>query len=294
MANVLVTGGSGFLGSFIVEALAAKNHGVRSFDLKKSLGLCKGAEEVVGDICNPEEVEKAVKGCDCIYHLAAFSDLNAGRTQPSDVMNLNIMGLVNVLEAARKAGIARVIYASTVYVYSGEGGFYRVSKQAGESIVEEYGRQFGMRYTILRYGSLYGPRSDERNGVYRLLKQAFTAARIRHIGTPDDTREYIHVEDAARLSVEVMAEEYDNQHLIITGNYPMRIRDLFTMFSEILGKKIEVEYILSDEREGHYRVTPYQFNPRLGKKMTANISVDIGPGLLQIVEQLFNENHKSV
>jgi UDP-glucose 4-epimerase len=204
----------------------------------------------------------------------------------------NVAGTVNVLEAARRAKVKRFVFSSTVYVYSGEGSFYRASKQACEAYIEEYQHHYGLDYTILRFGSLYGPRADDSNGLYRLLREAARTGRIRYYGEPEDSREYVHVADAARLSVDILAPEYANQHLTITGHYPMRARDLFTMFSEILGREIRVEYARPDTPDLHYRITPYQFHPRVGKKLTSNVYVDFGQGILQVLEQISQEDQK--
>ena len=291
MKTALVTGGSGFLGSYIAQELTYRGYGVRIFDRRASDWLLDGQTMIEGDILDVEQVDRAMEGVDVVFHLAGFSDLNAARTQPQATARLNIEGTINLLEAARRADVHRFAFASTVYVYSREGGFYRCSKQACEEYIEEFERKFGLAYTILRYGSLYGPRSDDRNGVYRLLLQAARGEIIHHHGTPEDTREYIHVEDAARLSVDALDERFANQHLVLTGPHPMRIRDLFTMFSEILGREVVVEYEDAvDGQNGHYTVTPYSFQPRVGRKLTTNLSVDMGQGVLQILEQIHREN----
>lgn len=290
MKTALVTGGSGFLGSHIADELADRGYRVRILDTSASPWLRAGQELIQGDILDPAVVRRAAAGVECVFHLAGFSDLNAARTEPLATARLNIEGTINLLEASRQEGIRRFVFASTVYVYSREGGFYRCSKQACEAYIEEFGQKFGLDYTILRYGSLYGPRSDARNGVYRLLRQASEGQTIRHQGSPDDTREYIHVEDAARLSVDALEDRFANQHLVLTGHHPMRIRDLFTMFSEILGRDVEVRYEDAAEGAGdHYTVTPYSFQPRVGRKLTTNLSVDMGQGVLQILEQIHHE-----
>jgi UDP-glucose 4-epimerase len=223
---------------------------------------------------------------DAVYHLAALADLNAGKTRPVETARVNIMGTLNVLEAIRANAPrkTRLMFASTVYVYSREGGFYRCSKQACESYIDEYARSYGVEYTVLRYGSLYGPRADESNGIFRLLRAAIDEGAISYGGGPDDVREYIHVEDAAALSVDALADDHINKHLVLTGSAPLRASELFTMFGEILGKDVAVQY--AHKKEGHYAVTPYAYTPKPGKKMTANPFVDMGQGLLHVIEEL--------
>jgi UDP-glucose 4-epimerase len=205
-------------------------------------------------------------------------------------VHANIVGTINLTEAMRQHGVGRLMFASTVYVYSREGGFYRCSKQACESYIEEYARTFGLRYTVLRYGSLYGPRADRTNGVYRLLAAAMAEGRIAYTGMPDDIREYIHVEDAARLSVDALADDYVGQHVMLTGPAPTRAADLFMMFQEILGRPVAVDYRAPEgPGSGHYAVTPYAFTPKPGRKLVTTHYVDMGQGLLRMVEDLHHE-----
>lgn len=289
MTRTIVTGGAGFLGSHLADELTARGHEVLVFDQRASAFRQPAQEQVVGDLLDFELLRTTLQGADYVYHLGALADLNAARTRPRETASINVLGTVNLLEAARLAEVKRFVFASTVYVYSDEGSFYRASKQAGEAYIEEYHRQYGLEYTVLRYGSLYGPRADESNGVYRLLRAAAIDGRIRYDGRPDDAREYIHVADAARLSVDILVPEYANQHLVITGHYPMRARDLFTMFSEILGREIHVDYVEPETVDGHYRVTPYKFHPRVARKLTSTLYVDMGQGAIEVLEQIERE-----
>jgi UDP-glucose 4-epimerase len=291
MSRVLVTGGAGFLGSHLVDALTERGHQVTVFDRVASRFLPTGARMVEGDLDDASALAAVVAGQDAVYHLAGFADLNAARDRPLDTVTSNIAGTVRLLEAMREAGVERFLFASTVYVYSREGGFYRCSKQACESYIDEYARMAGLRYTVLRYGSLYGPRADQSNGVRRLLAEAMREGRIRYTGTPDDIREYIHVEDAARLSVDAMADDFDGKHLLLTGHSALRAADLFTMFQEILGREVAVDYHDADgPGSGHYSVTPYAYTPKPGRKLVTSHYVDMGQGLLQLVEELHRDD----
>jgi UDP-glucose 4-epimerase len=285
MKNVLVIGGSGFLGSHVADELTAAGHRVRIYDRIASPWLRDDQEMVVGDVLDTASLAAAVSGSEIVYNFAALADLNQALDKPIDTVRINVLGNANVLEACRACGVKRFVYASTVYVYSREGGFYRCSKQAAEHYVEEYRRAFGLDYTILRYGSLYGPRADESNGLYRIVRNALETGVLRYEGSPDALREYIHVEDAAKASVAALGEEFCNQSVVLTGQEPMRVHDLLEMLAEILGLSGAVEFVEGDQ-PGHYVRTPYAYQPKLGRKYVPPMHVDLGQGLLQLIENV--------
>lgn len=289
MSTILVTGGAGFLGSHIADELSARGHVVRIFDRAPTTWLRAGQQMIVGDITDADAVRQAVAGCEVVFHLAALADLNAAKTRPLDTVRINLGGTLNILEACRLEGVQRLMFASTVYVYSREGSFYRCSKQACESYVEEYQRVFGLPFTVLRYGSLYGLRTDASNGIYRYLTQALASGELRYDGSPDDLRSYIHVTDAAALSADALKDEFANQHLVLTGPDAMKMKDVFRMMGEILGRNIQVQYTSGEGEQsmkGHYNITPYAYTPKPGRKLMANPHVDIGQGVLQVIESI--------
>ena len=183
-------------------------------------------------------------------------------------------------------GVKRFIYASTVYVHSREGGFYRCSKQASEAYVEEYQRVYGLNYTILRYGSLYGPRADKSNGIYRIIKSVLNKGFIEYAGNASSMREYIHVEDAAQASVHILSNEFENENIVLTGQEPMRVLEMLNMLAEILGLDEKSIKFIEDNYEGHYIRTPYSYQPKLGKKYIPPVHVDLGQGLLQVIDEI--------
>ena len=197
--SILVTGGSGFLGSHIADALSDAGHDIKIFDIKNSLYLKQGQKMIVGDILDAEIVNTAMKGIDIVFHMAALADIDEAHNKPFDTMKINVVGTANILESARQNGVKRVAFASTIYVHSRAGSFYRVSKHACELLLEAYHERFGLDYTILRFGTLYGTRANKTNSVYRLLHEALVTGKIDFYGSGNEVREYIHVLDAAKI-----------------------------------------------------------------------------------------------
>ncbi len=289
--RVIVFGGSGFLGSHVAHALSEAGYRVRIFDLVPSRHLRADQEMVIGDLRDLEATVAAAGGCSAAYNFAGLADINDAMNRPVDTVSLNVLGNVHALEAARRAGARRFVYASTVYVYSEAGSFYRASKQASERFVEAYWERYRLEYTILRYGSLYGRRADKRNGIYDFLKQAIERKSIHYEGSGDAMREYIHVSDAAKLSVRILAPEYANRHMILTGHERMQVRNLLRMISEMIPGGVNVTFG-NQSVDGHYVMTPYAFHPKVGHKLVANDYVDLGQGLLDCLAELHENIHK--
>ncbi|RYZ27854.1 MAG: NAD(P)-dependent oxidoreductase [Sphingobacteriales bacterium] len=288
--RILVTGGSGFLGSHIADELTNTGHQVAVLDVRPSPYLRPDQEMIIGDITDFDFLNALLGRFDVVYHLAALADLNEAQSMPIATVQINVLGTVNLLEASRLNNIERFVFGSTVYVYSREGGFYRCSKQACENYIEEFQERFGLNYTILRFGSLYGPRADETNGVYRLLRKYMEEAKMQYSGRSSDKRDYIHVYDASRLSAEILEDAFVNKNLILTGNDKLTISELFKTFEEILNRKVDVHY-LGDEGKGngHYNITPYAYTPKIGKKLVSQEYVDMGQGIIQVIEQIEQE-----
>jgi UDP-glucose 4-epimerase len=285
--KVAVFGGSGFVGSHVADALSDRGFEVVVFDTRESPYLRPGQQMVVGDVLDVTLVAAVVSGCDAVYHFAGMADIDECRTRPVDTVRTNVLGTTTLVAACAAAQVGRFVFASTVYVYSQAGGFYRVSKQACELYIEEFERQTGLAFTILRYGTLYGRRADERNSVHRFLAEALRDRRIRYDGDGEEIREYIHVADAARCSVDILASDYSNQHVVLTGHQAMKVRDLMTMIREILGKPIEVEYSTSfPPLLGHYKVTPYSYQAKIARKLVSPYYLDMGQGLLDCLLEI--------
>ena len=287
--NVLVFGGSGFLGSHVSNKLTLNGYNVTIFDKVKSNYLDNKQKMVIGEINLSKKLNDLISKHDYVYNFAGLSDIDEAKDKPIETINQNILSNCIILDSCRKNKIKRYIFASSIYVYSDKGGFYTASKQACENYIENYQKYYGLDYTILRYGSLYGPRSDLRNGIYKFVFEALTKRKMLFKGDQNAIREFIHVEDAADATVNILNKKFNNEHIILTGQQIYKILDLLNMIKEIIqDKKINIRCDNSLQNV-HYTMTPYTFNPKYGKKISPEKQIDFGQGLLQIIEEVHNK-----
>jgi UDP-glucose 4-epimerase len=172
---------------------------------------------------------------------------------------------------------------------SDKGSFYGISKLTSEKLIEEYNKKYGLNYTIIRYGSVYSEREFENNYIYNLIKKAILTGKIEHSGDGEEIREYIHARDVAKLSVDVIeSNEFENEHLILTGMERMKRKELFDMVNEILGNKLEIK-LYNNNYKYHYKTTTYSFTPKISKKLIPNPYIDIGQGILETIKTIYEE-----
>ncbi len=288
MDKVLVIGGSGFVGSHTADKLSEEGFDVTIFDSISSKWLREDQKMVIGNMLDQELLTKTLKGFRYVYHFGGIADIQESKEKPYDTISLNVMGTTVALEAAIKNNVEKFIYASTMYVYSPYGSFYRASKQAAETIIETYCNENSLRYCLLRYGSLYGPRAQSWNGLKKSVNQIFSEGKLDYFGSGKERREYIHVRDAARLSVNILDESHDNQAINLTGQQVLVSDELINMIFEIAGKEKNVKYIDRDFNPDHYLMTPYRYTPKSAKKIVPESFIDLGEGILEVIQEIDN------
>jgi len=209
---VLVTGGSGFIGSHVVDRLRAADHRPRILDTAPS--PWHGASDVdalIGDVRRLDDVLAAARGCAAICHLAAVADVAQVLGEPAVSTELNATGTLNVLEAARRLGTRRVVYASTVWVYSDVDAdavdedtplpppahLYTAGKLAGELYCRSYAELYGVESTVVRFGIPYGPRARPAAVIPSFVARAHAGEPIAIAGTGEQQRSFVYVEDLA-------------------------------------------------------------------------------------------------
>ena len=290
--KVIVFGGSGFLGSHVADELSDRGFEVIVYDKQESQYIRRDQEMIVGDILDGEKVSEYVKECEYVYNFAGVAGIAEARQNPLKTIKTNIIGTTNIVDACRWHKIERFVFASTIYVYSDLAPFYRSSKQACELIIEDYQKTYGLNYTIARYGSLYGRRANQFNYIYKIIRQAVEEGKIVRKGDGEEIREYIHAQDAARCSVDILSEKYKNQYVILTGNQSIKVKNLLNMIREIFHGDISVEFSPEDE-PGHYEITPYSFRPRVAKKVVSSSYYDLGQGILDVIHEVYSKSSKN-
>ncbi|CDG56944.1 NAD(P)-dependent oxidoreductase [Campylobacter coli] len=283
--NVLVFGGGGFIGSYVVEELLANNYNVLYADINSCDSISMQHYRKC-DIMQRKDVESLCQDMDIVFNFAGFANLDDAIANPLKTLELNVMGNMHILEGCRKCKIKRYIYASSAYAMSDKGSFYGISKLTSEKLIEEYFKKFGLKFTIIRYGSVYGEREYYNNYIYNLVKEAMLKGKISHGGDGEEIREYIHAYDVAKLALQIIENsEFENEYLILTGTERMQRKELFEMINEMLGGKIEISIKVSDYHN-HYKTTPYSFHPTRSKKLVANPHIDMGQGILECMKNI--------
>jgi UDP-glucose 4-epimerase len=202
--RVLVTGGSGFIGSHVVDALRTAGHDPLIYDLRKSPHHAD-VPCVTGDLCELDKLASALEGCDAVLHLAAAADVNEVLAEPVEAERRNARGTLHVLEAARRAGVGRVVYASTIWAYSDTPAerheeslalhppahLYTATKLAGELYCHAYGQLYGVEHTILRFGIPYGPRARPAAVVPTFVAKALAGEPLTIAGDGAQTRRFV-------------------------------------------------------------------------------------------------------
>ncbi len=288
--KITVWGGAGFLGSHVADTLTREGHSVTVADKIESRWLVEKQNMFQGDILDIEAASQSVTGADIVFNCSGIADIYLADQNPFQSAEVNILGNLNLLSTCVKHEVKRYVFASSLYVYSTSGGFYRCSKQACESYIEEFFRQHGLNFTILRFGSLYGPRSDYNNAIYRFIESAIKEKKINYWGKPDALRDYVHVYDAAQVCADIMVDRFQNENIVISGTQTFQVEDVLMMIAEILGEKLDIRF--DDKADsGHYEKTPYSFTPRLAKKYLPSTQIDFGQGLLEMIELIYEKHN---
>ncbi|MGO9899582.1 MAG: NAD-dependent epimerase/dehydratase family protein [Solirubrobacteraceae bacterium] len=262
--RVLVTGGSGFIGSHVVDKLRERGYEPVIYDLRRSPWHEPGTvDTVLGSITDREALEHALHSCEAVAHLAAVADVNDVHASPEDAERVNARGTVTVLEACRRAGVQRIIYASTIWVYSDcadetvdedtllppPSHLYTSTKLAGELYCKAYQELYGIDYTILRFGIPYGPRAREAAVIPAFVNKAFKGDPLTLAGDGLQSRRFVYVEDLADGVALALNEIATNRVYNLASDENVTIKQIAETVQELIGN---VEIVYTPARPGDF------------------------------------------
>ncbi|MVW76977.1 NAD-dependent epimerase/dehydratase family protein [Pseudomonas xionganensis] len=268
LSKILVTGGAGFIGSHLVDALLAAGHVVRVLDNLSmgklaNLALDNPALEFIqGDVADAATVSAAVQGCSAVAHLAAVASVQASVDDPVGTHQSNFVGTLNVCEAMRQRGVKRVLFASSAAVYgnNGEGQAiaedtakapltpYAADKLASEHYLDFYRRQHGLEPAIFRFFNIFGPRQDPSSpysGVISIFTQhAQQGLPINVFGDGEQTRDFFYVSDLVQLLVQALQLPQVPLGAVNVGwNQAVSLNQLLAEVGRLCGGLPEVRYL---------------------------------------------------
>jgi len=291
--RIAVIGGSGFIGSHVVDKLIEAGHDVTVYDIMKPH---RDVKHVFIDLMNFHGSVVALAGdYDVYYLLAAMANVNDIYKNPLETAIVNIQGVVNVLEAVRRYG-GRLILASTVWVYMLAEGeqvdegtpllvqnvnhTYTASKVAAELYIQSYNRLYDLEFAILRYGIPYGPRGRSGTVITNFVQRALRKEPLTIHGDGSQYRNFIYVEDLAEGNVAALQDAAKNQIYNLDGIRPITIREVAETVSKLVeGVKIEYQDIRAGDFKG--RIAS---NDKALKQLGWNPKVDIEEGIKRYID----------
>ena len=300
--NVMITGGSGFIGSHIVDKLKEKGHNVRIFDLVPSFR--NDVEYYKGTLLSIDELKMCMDGVDVVFHLGAVADVADVFKEPVYSEKINVTGTINVLEAIRQTGVKRIIYASTEWVYSNAkeevvdeeaiipppSHLYTSTKFVSELYCRNYSEMYGVPFTILRYGIPYGPRSRPAAVMPIFVQKALNGEPLTIKGTGEQFRQFIYVEDLAEGNVAGLNEIAKNKIYNIVGDKKITVNEVAETIKKILGN-VEIIHI-KEERVADFKGKIVK-NDKAKKELGWTPRTSLEQGLRKYIEWVKTRSIKS-
>lgn len=275
-APILITGGAGFIGSHLCDALLEKGYAVRILDdfstgQRGNLQVDHPRLELVeGDVADAELVTQITAGCSAVVHLAAVASVQASVEDPVRTHQSNFIGTLNVCEAMRVHGLRRVLFASSAAVYgnNGEGESiaedtpkapltpYAVDKLASEQYLDFYRRQHGLEPVVFRFFNIFGPRQDPSSpysGVISIFSQrAVQGLPITVFGDGEQTRDFLYVGDLVQVMVQALEQPQVEEGAVNIGlNQATSLNQLLAALEKVVGSLPAVSYVAA--RSGDIR-----------------------------------------
>lgn len=282
--KILIFGGSGFLGKSFALASIEKGFNVSVFDLKNP--EIDDVNFLKGNISNPSDFENIGK-YDYVINLAAIADIDEADLNFKKTIEVNLIGQINILDFVSRSNPKRFLFSSSMYVFGNLGGVYGATKRASEIITQEYSKKYGFDFTFLRYGSLYGPGSQSWNSIQKYIDDIYKNKKIIHWGTGEEVREYIHIYDAANLTIDSMLDEScKNKALTITGTQKVTSKEVLEMIFEMMELKPVIKFEKKNDIN-HYKHSPYNHNfPLTGTKLMPKSHIDFGQGIFELMREM--------
>ncbi len=278
----IVTGASGFLGSHVSDYLTKKGFNVLLFDKKKSPYLQKKQKMIIGDITNTKHLNKAFRNIDIVFHFAGTADLEEANKKPFTTIENNILSVVKILKSALKNKVKKIVFASSIYARSEQGGVYSTSKLSAEMIIERICKRFNLKYVILRFGTVYGERANKFNTVQKMINNAKRNSKIYRNTKGNEIRSYIHVRDVAKIVYNSTSKKFENGHYNIFGEKKTTVKNLLNLIKSKI-PKLKILFSSVDKRKYNYKVNPFTYKLRKGKNLRLDRYISLKKGVIKLI-----------
>ena len=212
--TILITGACGCIGKNITNKLEKNNKINLKLTDNKNI---KKKNYFKGDIQDKKFLNKITKKVDIVYHFAAISNIDNSNLDPFLSLNINLNSSINLINYCIKNKVKKIIFASSIYSLSSQGGIYSVSKRAVEDILQNLSSLKKMKFVILRFGSIYGFKKNDTGSIKKLIMEALRSKKIIRNTEGNEVRRYISINDTTDLCIEILKKKYENKVINIVG-----------------------------------------------------------------------------
>lgn len=279
MNKILITGANGYLASHLAEKLISNNFKVILVDKKKSNKKILGFKILNIDITKIKNQQSFFKHIKYVFHFAGLADISESNKNANQAIIDNIIATNILIEMCINFKIQRFFLASTLYVYSKDkGGIYKITKKTCEELLLNANLRFGLKYTIMKFGSIYGGSTNNFNLIRNLFIYGIKNKNFDQALSGKEIRSYIYIDDVMNICLKLINKKFVNKDVLISGYETISIKNLILKIEKIINRKIKIKFN-KNKNYDHYQKNVFDIKPKKLIKIKTKNYISLNEGL---------------
>ncbi len=290
MKKILITGAGGYLAGHLAAKLILNNYDVILIDKKRIKKKILGNKIKNLDILKIKNKDNLFKNIKFIFHFAGMADISESNRNPEQAIIDNIIATNILIDKVVKFKIERLFFASTLYVYSkNKGGIYKITKRTCEDLILNASERYNLKYTIMKFGSIYGGNANNFNLIRNLLISGIYKRKIIQNLSGREIRSYIYIDDVIKICADLIKNKFINKNVLISGYETISIKNLINKLENIIKDKIKIKFTYLKNND-HYEKKVFDITPKNLIKIKLNKFITLDEGLKKEYNYLTSKN----